>query len=537
VKKVAPKPAPQDPKKPLMMQKDIELAMQEFFQAQWIKADPGKPDEIADDKSLAAVKDFQKLFGLDHDGMVGKNTRDAIQKQLPACHRQSIAEDWLGQLFRGGKLTKDSGPVTGVNDDETKAAVEEFQGNAGLKKTGVPDADTLKALEKAVLEHKPSPSKQGLNPQLEALFWLGNRIPPGGSGHLRLQSADLKHGQSFKVFIKGGEKNEEVDSKVALVSNGDKTTVTVPIPATFATGSQVVARIEGTLEGGKKAELSTAAPLYVRGIAGPIEPFFKLNGSVGEGKRDRKYTYVAYKVQGKPQAWFMKGRFMTDVDGAPNCYHPKDLDVRLDYLSLDLMKHKGALDWKRNGGHPGNWFGVVTDDGKNTGNPVVQGDKDPCPGFYVSSTSLHGPIKDQKNPARYVDARQIPYLAFNYQVYAEAGGRFERVTKGATGRLGDILTAVNMKADEKHRFAHAVFADVGGRDNPHFGEGSPALGQKVQAAGIAEPGMFFIIYPHSGADQGTIPTADEIHEKGEKLFSEWGGMAEVERVLGLMPKE
>ena len=35
--------------------------------------------------------------------------------------------------------------------------------------------------------------------------------------------------------------------------------------------------------------------------------------------------------------------------------------------------HKGTLDVLANAGHPGNWFGVVTDNGKATGTPIVQG--------------------------------------------------------------------------------------------------------------------------------------------------------------------
>ena len=44
-----------------------------------------------------------------------------------------------------------------------------------------------------------------------------------------------------------------------------------------------------------------------------------------------------------------------------------------------------GLDDVRNSGGPGNWYGLVTDD---NGNPVVQAEGDPFPGFYVSRTSL-----------------------------------------------------------------------------------------------------------------------------------------------------
>src|SRR5262249_23922883 len=159
---------------------------------------------------------------------------------------------------------------------------------------------------------------------------------------------------------------------------------------------------------------------------------------------------------------------------------------------------------------PANWFGVVTDNGKSTGNPVIQGKNDPFPGLYVSSTSLVDQTKQRGDPRRYVDARQIPYVAFNYQVYAESGGRFTRVGKGPTGRLGDILTVVNPKADDAHKYIHAIFADVGGSKSPHFGEGSPAMGLRIKAYGRVNADILYICYPHSGADQGTIPSFDEI---------------------------
>ena len=93
---------------------------------------------------------------------------------------------------------------------------------------------------------------------------------------------------------------------------------------------------------------------------------------------------------------------------------------------------------------------------------------------------------------------------------------------------------VNPDADEEHRYAHAIFADMGGLNDEHFGEGSPALGKKVHAAGLVGAKLLYIFYPHSGAGPGKIPTADEVQKKGEELFKQWGGMDEVKRVLPLM---
>jgi hypothetical protein len=220
-----------------------------------------------------------------------------------------------------------------------------------------------------------------------------------------------------------------------------------------------------------------------------------------------------------------------DVDGAPNAYHPDDKDVNTHYWNFDILEHKGALDWLKNGGVPGNWFGVVTDTGDKTGTPVKQGPNDPFPGFYIAASSLVDKSKKRNDPARYVDARKIPYLAWPGQVYAEKGTRFARVTQGATGRLGDLITAINTK---NNKVGHCIVADMGGWDDPHFGEGSPALGKMLNAYGYADPDILYIVYPHSGADQGTIPSADEIQEKGGKLFADWGGLDEAMRVLKLM---
>jgi hypothetical protein len=201
-------------------------------------------------------------------------------------------------------------------------------------------------------------------------------------------------------------------------------------------------------------------------------------------------------------------------------------------LKVDLLAHKGALDSNKNGGGPGNWFGVVTDE--KTGEPIVQGPGDPCPGFYVSSTSLVDGTKRSHDPSRYVDARKIPYIAFPGQVYSAKGPRFARVGEGPTGEIGDFVTVVNPAADDTHKYCHAVFGDMGGKDDPHFGEGSPALAQKVHAAGVVDAKLLYIIYPHSGSGRYRIPTLEEIQEKGEALFTAWGGMEEVKRVLPLM---
>lgn len=533
--KVRPKPAQQDAKKPLNLQHDVETAMQDFFRAKWITSDPGDSDHINDAKSQAAIKEFQKLFKLEVDGIVGKHTKAALKDQVPACHEQHTSEVLLGALFRGGKIKSDPGTPTGMVNDKLRAAIKEFQKANGLVDNGVPDAATLTKLKKAVEESAPSANQHGLEPTPVVLYWLGNEVEPGGTATLRLVTVDVKVGQEFQIFLKDVA-GKEVEASVKMLAAAKQTEAAVPIPANFGEGAMVWARVKATIDGGKTLELPGPAPLFVRKKVAPVaggdlQKFFSFSGNVGEGSRKRDYTYVSWKVPGKPNAWLIKGRLLMDTDGAPNCYHPQDLNVRTDYQNYDLMAHKGALDWKANGGHPGNWFGVVTDTGEVTGTPLVQGNSDPFPGFYVSSSSLVDKSKKRGDPTRYVDARKVPYLAWPQQIWLEKGPRFTRVSQGATGRIGDLMTAYNPK---NGKVGHLILADMGGYDDPHFGEGSPALGKLIDAYGHQEPDILYIVYPHSGADQGTIPSPEDIQQKGQKLFEEWGGVAEVQRVLPMM---
>lgn len=284
-KKVEAKPVVQHKKKPLMMQKDVEMAMQDFYTARWIQSDPGIPDDINDDRSKAAIKDFQRLFGLDDDGIVGKKTFGAIKKQLPAVHLQALAEDRIVRLFQGGELKHDPGSPNGVNDGESAAAFKEFQASVGLRETGVPDAETQEKLKKAVDDLAASAAKPGLNPQLEALYWLGNHAPAGGQAKLRLHSHDLKTGASLKIELESGGK--KVESKAKLVVNAERVEAEVPVPKEFGSGSVIVARVEA--EGrGEKLRIETEAPLYVRGEA--------------QARTYRKFRITTYHIAGQPDA-------------------------------------------------------------------------------------------------------------------------------------------------------------------------------------------------------------------------------------------
>jgi hypothetical protein len=74
-----------------------------------------------------------------------------------------------------------------------------------------------------------------------------------------------------------------------------------------------------------------------------------------------------------------------------------------------------TLDVLANAGGPGNFFGIVTDNGRPDGTPVIQRPGDPCPGAFVSPTSLHLPGRDGRplpnsSPFKYVDAATVPFV-------------------------------------------------------------------------------------------------------------------------------
>jgi hypothetical protein len=215
-----------------------------------------------------------------------------------------------------------------------------------------------------------------------------------------------------------------------------------------------------------------------------------------------------WKVPGTEALAYESG-LAIDADGAPDAYGP-------DGRGRDALA---------NAGKPGNWWGVVTDTGKASGTPVVQGASDPKPGFYVSSTSLQDPKKAASDPQRYVDSSAIPYVAISPRLLKRslAGG----------AQLGDVVAVVN-RANGK--VAYAVVADVGPRDK--LGEGSIALAETLgvngdpRRGGTAK-GILYVVFPGSG--MGWPRAREEISDEGARRFSEWKETARARGCALLLP--
>ena len=187
-----------------------------------------------------------------------------------------------------------------------------------------------------------------------------------------------------------------------------------------------------------------------------------------------------------------------DGDGAPNCYHPDG---------------KSGLDYLDNARSSMGWVGVVTD---ASGRPYVQGPDDPCPGFYVSPTSLQQRDLPVYDPRRYVDSIEVPYITCTRDMRAR----------------GMLLGDVAMVSYKAHTCA-AIVADVG----PHPGEGSVALARSLgipsspKNGGIGH-GVCFVVFAKSS--RAWPRTNEDIAQQAELLFEKWGGIDKLNSLFALV---
>lgn len=243
-----------------------------------------------------------------------------------------------------------------------------------------------------------------------------------------------------------------------------------------------------------------------------------------------------WKEMGYKNALFFVSKMAITAAGAPNAFH-KDNDLALDFLA--------------NAGNNGNWWSLVTEE---EGYPMIQTEYDPYPGYYISKTALSDCKKPKDDPTRYVDAREIPYIALptHHMMGAE---------------LGDSCVVINTL---NGKIAYAIIADVGPDDS--LGIGSIALANDLDIASNAkyggiEDGILYIIFSQSGK-KGTkvcydecyencnencdekcdnecyekmeklwcnLKTREQIINESQQLFNQWGGIKKVNALFGQFP--
>jgi hypothetical protein len=124
------------------------------------------------------------------------------------------------------------------------------------------------------------------------------------------------------------------------------------------------------------------------------------------------------------------------------------------------------LDWLANAGDEGNWWGIVTVNGR----PVVQKKSDPAPGYYISTTSYQRKGVAVTNPDRYLDSAVERFIVIPSHWRKLARG----VVLGCRATVRDSQTRLKFEC---------IVGDFGPQN--HLGEASMAL---AEAFGInADP--------------------------------------------------
>lgn len=103
-----------------------------------------------------------------------------------------------------------------------------------------------------------------------------------------------------------------------------------------------------------------------------------------------------------------------NADGSyttPPCGMSIDADGANGQSSAPVYAPRGfqpaPLDYLANAGHPGNWWGIVTN---SHGKPFLQETGDPMPGAYVSATSYKHKHLPYRDPRAYVDSNAVQFF-------------------------------------------------------------------------------------------------------------------------------
>lgn len=192
-----------------------------------------------------------------------------------------------------------------------------------------------------------------------------------------------------------------------------------------------------------------------------------------------------------------------DADGSPAAYSPKP-GQGLDYLA--------------DAGSPGDWWALVTSNGKSSGQPIVQTRTDPMPGYYVSTTSLENDAYPAADPRHWANASVVPYIVLPL-AHHDFGGR-----------LGDFGAVIHLASG---RVAYVTVADLGPPHN--LGEGSVALAKALKINPSAKDGgvgdgVAYVFFPNSG--DGTLKSPAEIAASGARLLKSFGGAARWSTIMG-----
>lgn len=150
--------------------------------------DPVEVDGIFGPETKKAVQEFQKMYGLVPDGIVGRNTWNKMQevylgiiKELPVSVQGSKAKPYPGRILKLGSTGLDvtdlqtylqlvgktytnipEVKVTGVYDKQTEDVVRQFQKEFGIKQLGVVGPITWDSIAREYDEIRIGSSNTGM---------------------------------------------------------------------------------------------------------------------------------------------------------------------------------------------------------------------------------------------------------------------------------------------------------------------------------------------------------------------------------------
>jgi hypothetical protein len=168
---------------------------------------------------------------------------------------------------------------------------------------------------------------------------------------------------------------------------------------------------------------------------------------------------------------------------------------------------------------------VLVIDPADPSKPFVQTDGE-FVGFFIAKTTLQDTRLPATDVRRYVDSRQVPYLAF-------PGAFFQR---RGTGHFGDLGMALSLDTGKESAF---VIADAGPRD-ADLGEVSIRLAENLGGAnvnprngsGMPRGRFAYVVFPGSKSNPPWPVSVTDLDARAQALLSAAGGWARVRDCAG-----
>jgi hypothetical protein len=223
-------------------------------------------------------------------------------------------------------------------------------------------------------------------------------------------------------------------------------------------------------------------------------------------------------------------QMQVNTDGAPDSYHPDNIGIthicngvsigpRCTWKPNCLADFNQAKAERFRGPTKVCFFAMTTG---ADGVPIIQGDGDPKPGYFVSTTALKQPGENVRTPQAQLDSNTVPFAVIpgHWQSARQPGPR-----------LGDFGVAYRRSTG---KLAFFVIGDTGPRNK--LGEGSVALHQALgndpfvmrhgvrrALRGISGRDVLYVLFPGS-AQPGQRLDAAAIERLARPWLERFGGI-------------